>query len=435
MKEAPVLSEQVVAHSVSGDDRVSARTLVTIRWIAIAGQLATLLTVKTLLGFDLWLAPAMAATAASVAVNLFASRSLARQPFLSDRDAFLYLGYDMVQLASLLGLTGGLENPYAVLMLAPLTVAASTLAREAVTLLTGLAIVCFSILALVAMPLPWPEGPATLPLLYRIGIWAALTLAAVFIAGYVFQVAESSRRLSTALSASQLTLARAQKASAVGALAAAAAHELGSPLGTIAVVAKELARDIPADSGWAEDVALLQSQVARCRDILAELSRRPDDTSGREPEVPLTALIDTTAAPYRRAGIDLIIEAINEPEDGAPKVREFPEMVHGLGNILQNAMQFARKTVTVTLDWTPPGVTVSVQDDGPGFPPALLPRLGEPYVSGRSSAVRETQGNMGLGVFIAQTMLERSGAILSYGNAKNGGAIVVVHWKSPGFTV
>ncbi len=420
----------------SSEGRVSARTLITIRWIAVVGQFATLTTVMALFDFDLQLLQALAGVAVSVIVNIHAARRVAAHPFLGDREAVLYLAYDMVQLTVLLYMTGGLDNPFAVLMLAPLTVAASTLGRIAVTLLTVLAVSCFTGLALVALPLPWPGAePAGLPPLYRFGIWAALTLSAGFIAGYLYQVADGARRLSAALNASQDALARAQRASAVGALAAAAAHELGSPLGTIAVVAKELARDIGPGSPLAEDVALLQSQVGRCRDILAELSRRPGDRGGAEPIVPLAALIETTASPYVRPGIDLIIETVGEPEDGAPQVQSVPEVVHGLANILQNAMQFATSSVTVTADWAGPGLTLTVHDDGPGYPATVVHRLGEPYVSGRTPLAREAAGNMGLGLFIAQTLLERSGAHVRYANGRAGGAVVAIHWKHPTFTV
>ena len=439
MSEATPNNQPALAPAVPSpvaEGRVSARTLVTIRWAAIVGQAATLAIVMQGLGMHLLLPHALGAVAVSIAVNLFAVRRLRQQPFLADRDAALYLAYDMVQLAVLLYLTGGLDNPFAVMMLAPLTVAASALGRVAVASLTALAVLCFTALALFALPLPWPgQEEAGLPLLYRFGVWAALTLSSGFIAAYLFQVAQGARRLSMALNASQDSLARAHHVSAVGALAAAAAHELGSPLGTIAVVAKELARDIDPASPMAEDVALLQSQVARCRDILAELSRHPGDRGGAEPIVPMPALIETVASPYVRPEIDLVIESLNEPEDGPPSVQSVPEVVHGLANILQNAMQFARSRVRVTIDWAGPGLTLTVADDGPGYPPALLDRLGEPYVSGRSLAAREAAGNMGLGLFIAQSLLERSGASVRYANGKSGGAAVAIRWKTPSFTV
>jgi two-component system sensor histidine kinase RegB len=224
-----------------------------------------------------------------------------------------------------------------------------------------------------------------------------------------------------ALAATQAALAREQRLSAVGALAAATAHELGTPLGTIAVVARELARELPPDDPLAEDARLLIQEVARCRDILAELATKPgEDEAGPLARPPLAAIVETAAAPHARPGIQLRIE----PAAGGPPMARRPELVHGLGNLLQNALQFARREVVVRIDEGPEGVELSVEDDGPGFPAAILDRLGEPYLSGRS----ERGESMGLGVFIAVNLLQRTGAALSFANRPEGGARVAVRW-------
>ncbi|MBB6249645.1 ActS/PrrB/RegB family redox-sensitive histidine kinase [Nitrospirillum iridis] len=424
--------------------RVSLRTLNTIRWIAIAGQAITLLTVEDLVGIDIPLLPALAVTAVSLLINLYAISRRRRSPFLTERGAAVFLGYDTVQLTVLLMLTGGLENPFAVLVLAPLMVGASMLGRRLVTGLTALTAACLTLVWVLAMPLSWPASyGVTLPPVYLDGIWAALTLSAIFIATYVYKVAQSGRDLSQALIASQVSLARAQKASALGALAAAAAHELGSPLGTIAVVAKELARDLPPDSPWAEDIQLLQSQSARCRDILADLARRPDAEGEMEPYAPLgpVQVVEAVAAPHRRPEVALEI-TVTGAEEGAPSPLPLtPELQHGLGNILQNAMQFAHSRVDVTLHCDAAALMLTVADDGPGFPVSLLERLGEPYVSDRDERLEEVPvraggpGTMGLGLFIAQILLERTGATVAYANGPPGstplgaGARVMVSWS------
>ncbi|ASG19768.1 ActS/PrrB/RegB family redox-sensitive histidine kinase [Nitrospirillum viridazoti] len=426
--------------------RINLRTLNTIRWIAIAGQTVTLLTVEDLVGIDIPLLPALAVTAVSLLINLYAIARRRRSPFLTERGAVLFLGYDTVQLTVLLMLTGGLENPFAVLVLAPLMVGASMLGRRLVTGLTTLTTACLTLVWALAMPLSWPaSNGVTLSPIYLGGIWAALTLSAIFIATYVYKVAQSGRDLSQALIASQVSLARAQKASALGALAAAAAHELGSPLGTIAVVAKELARDMPPDSPWVEDIQLLQSQSDRCRVILADLARRPDAEGEMEPYAPLgpVQVIEAVAAPHRRADVTLDI-TVTGAEEGAPSPLPLsPELQHGLGNILQNAMQFATTRVDVTLHCDPSALVLTVADDGPGFPVSLLERLGEPYVSDRDERLEQVPvragggGTMGLGLFIAQILLERTGAVVSYANGRPGstpvgaGAHVTVNWSGP----
>jgi two-component system sensor histidine kinase RegB len=240
--------------------------------------------------------------------------------------------------------------------------------------------------------------------------------------------------MSGALAASYLALDREQRVSALGALAAAAAHRLGSPLGTIAVVAKELARDLPQDSPHRADVELLLSESERCRTILTELSTRPEAGDPVQ-RMPLAALVETAAAPYRAERVRLIIDASAEPgseaaRQSAPQAPHSPELVHGLGNLLQNAIEFARSEVRVTVRWSERRVSLKIRDDGPGFAPGLLDHLGEPYLSGGETQGRIGSGEpMGLGVFIAQTLLGRTGAQLSFGNGQDGGAEVTIAWS------
>jgi two-component system sensor histidine kinase RegB len=248
----------------------------------------------------------------------------------------------------------------------------------------------------------------------------------VFIGGYTLSVAQEARRLRDAVAATQLVLAREQRVSAVGALAAAAAHELGSPLATIAVIAKELARDLPADSPHAEDAALLLSQSERCRHILAELAHRPEEDGGSPfASLPISALVEAAGELYHDARIRLIFATTGAESADEPLVRRSPEIMHGLNNLIQNAVQFARHEVSVTIYWDRDTVTVEIADDGEGFPPHLIGRLGEPYLSTRSGA----QDHMGLGIFIAQSLLERSGAQLTFDNLVEGGAHVVISWN------
>jgi two-component system, sensor histidine kinase RegB len=288
------------------------------------------------------------------------------------------------------------------------------------------------VLALFHLPLPWTDQSFALAPLFIFGLASALGLSVVFIAGYVFSVAEEARRMSGALSASYLALDREQRVSALGALAAAAAHRLGSPLGTIAVVAKELARDLPADSPHRADVELLLSESERCRTILTELSTRPE-TGEPLQRMPLAALIETAAAPYRVERVRLIIDAgpeADSPSRPAPQAPHSPELVHGLGNLLQNAIEFAHSEVRVTVRWSDRRISLKIRDDGPGFAPGLLDHLGEPYLSGGENQGRIGTGEpMGLGVFIAQTLLGRTGAQLSFGNGQDGGAEVTIAWS------
>jgi two-component system sensor histidine kinase RegB len=408
--------------------RVRLRTLITVRWIAIAGQVAALGIVRYGLGFPLPIAPAVAVVGASAALNLWLAGRRRGSALLSDRMAAIQLGYDMLQLAALLCLTGGLGNPFAVLILAPVTVSATVLSRRSTISLSVLALAILALLARYHLPLPWPDGAFRLEPMFILGLTLALGTAVVFIAAYVSSVSEEARRMSDALSATQMALDRERRASAVGALAAAAAHELGTPLGTIALVAHEIARELPKESPIAGDIALLQSEARRCRDILAELAARPgSDDRPEDPSfgpLPLAAIIETAAAPYRRETVDFRIEATGE----LPPLPLSPEISHGLGTLLQNAFEFARGEVIVRLAATPQRLEIAILDDGPGFDPALLDQLGTPYISSGGAGRRSQGEHMGLGVFIAVTLLERTGARLSFRNRPTGGSEAVVRW-------
>jgi two-component system, sensor histidine kinase RegB len=407
-------------------DRISLRRLVLIRWVAIAGQAVTLLVVHYAFDFRVPLLAAFAVVGASVALNLFITFYHRVATRLGERQAAFFLGYDLLQLGFLLYLTGGLQNPFAILILAPVTVAATILSLRPVIALAVFAIAIITLLALWHVPLPWRGVPLMFPPELVLGLWTALVLATVFIGGYTWSVAAEARRLRDAVAATQLALAREQRVSAVGALAAAAAHELGSPLATIAVVARELARELPADSPHCEDAQLLLSQSERCRQILAELARHPDE-EGASPytRLPISALVEAAGALYHDPRVRLIFATTGEPADAEPLVRRSPEIMHGLNNLIQNAVQFARREVSVTTHWDRTNVAVDIADDGPGFPAHLLGRLGEPYLSTRAGA----ENHMGLGIFIAQSLLERSGAALIFDNLVEGGAHVVISWE------
>ena len=369
--------------------RVRLRTLITIRWIAALGQASALLFTYFGLGYEFPLLIALAIVGSSVLVNIRATVGRRATERLSDRAAAAYLGFDLLQLAALLYLTGGLHNPFALLILAPITVSATILSRFSTIALAALGVAILGFLAGYHLPLPWNDMDFALEPLFVAGLAIALGLSVVFIAGYVFSVAEEARRMSAALSASYMALDREQRLSSLGALAAAAAHRLGSPLGTIAVVAKELARDLPADNPMRGDVDLLLSETERCRQILTELSTRPEGSAPLD-RLPIVALVETAAGPYRTGRVKLTVVAapMSPGADrlGPPTVPPSPALLHGLGNLLQNAMEFARKEVRVLVGWDDRQVMVTIKDDGAG----ICPR--RPRSSGRALYVGRGPG-------------------------------------------
>jgi two-component system sensor histidine kinase RegB len=415
----------VTMPGVTRRGRLRLRTLILIRWIAVMGQTVTVLAVHFGLGFKLPLALCLAVIGALALSNAFLSIRRVAPLRLEDRAAALLLGFDVVQLALLLYVTGGLQNPFAILVIAPVMVSATILSRAATIALTLLAVASITVLAVFRTVLPWSPEPLILPSVYVLGIWTALAVASVFFSAYVWSVSEEARRMYDALAATQTLLARQQRLSALGGLAAAAAHELGSPLATIAVVAKELSRDLPPDSPLAEDIGLLLSQSDRCRDILAGIARTPESRSD-EPfdRLPLSQLVEATAEPYMGSAVDIEIVIEDDVTGDEPVIDRSPELLSGLGTLIQNAVQFARDHVVVSLRWDDRTLQIMVQDDGPGFSPAVLDAIGEPFISTRAG----DSEHMGLGIFIAQTLLAGLGAELSFANLPGAGAEVVIRW-------
>ena len=421
--------------------RVRLRTLSNLRWLAIAGQSVALFLVYFALGYPLPLSYCVAAIAASIILNVVLALRYPASHRLANREATLYLAFDVLQLAALLYFTGGITNPFALMFVAPVVIAAATLNLGNTLILASIAFISVSIIGIVHQPLPWPAGePLLLPQLYQAGIWAALVLGIGFTSVYSWRIASESTRMSAGLAATQLALSREHRLASIGALATAAAHELGTPLGTIAVVARELERGMKENSPEIEDVRLLRAQAERCRAIIARLANPEEGLLGATQRLPMGALLDDIAAAYRSDGPQIVVSAA-EAETAEPQVWRAPELLHGLGNIIENAADFASSKVSIATYWDAARLSVVIEDDGPGFAPEIYERIGEPYVTSRPGhyALAETEmaprgsldehEGMGLGFFIAKILLEQTGGVVKAVNPPGGGARVSIVWQ------
>lgn len=404
--------------------RVRLRTLILLRWLAVAGQTITVFGVHFILGFELPLVLCLAAIGASAALNLVIAYTQPVQRFASERESFAQLAFDVMQVIVLVALTGGTSNPFAFVVAAPVLIGVAALPVRWWMTLAALTIAGSLAMSVWHMPLPWNEwaGPINLPPLYQAGLWLALVITIAFTAVYAWRVGSEARRMGAALAATQSVLAREQRLSALGALSAAAAHELGTPLATIQLTAKEMARAIK-DPELQEDAALLVSQAERCRDILKRLSQAPSDTDQMHDRMAPGDVLEEAAAPLRGLGTAIVIDL--QGEDDAPLLRRRPELIYALGNFVENAVDFARSEVRLGASWTHDLVTITLSDDGPGFPADILSKLGEPYITTRRH--EPGPGGLGLGVFIATTLIERLGGRVSFENRPGrGGAQVTM---------
>ena len=381
-------------------------TLVNLRWVALLGQTITLMIVDLYFHMVYPRQLAWSIIALSMTVNLILTISQKRRISIPSHHTHLYLIYDLGQLGALLFVTGGLNNPFVVMMLAPVVVAASFLPLRQAILVTSAGLLWGGVLYISPYQLPWFQMGLHLPEYLRISVLFALWISMIFIATYLGRLSADRHKMEQALQATELALLREQKLASLGGLAAAAAHELGSPLTTIMLVVKELQTHISDD--FKPDIDLLAQEVARCRDILQDLSLN---------------FSKEHTAPYQilplEAAMDVIVQRCNNSrkqeihiQGCGGQIKLTAEFTHAMMNIINNAIQFASKTVTITVS----DRHICVRDDGPGYSDDVVHRLGQPYVSGRLDNKNEI--HMGLGLFIAQRLLEKCGAVVYFYNDK-----------------
>jgi len=424
------------------------RTLIRLRWVAIAGQIAALAVAEWGFGLELPTLPVLAVIAAAVVVNLIAIAMRPGSTHLPERGALLVLGFDLIQLASLLFLAGGLNNPFAVFLLVPVTIAASALGARAALILGAATIALSTLLAWLHLPLRGADGEIlAMPPIFVLGFWTAIVVALSFLAVYAWRVTAEVNAMSDALRATQMALAREQALTDLGGVVAAAAHDLGSPLATITLLADELAEELHDRPDLAENAATVRAQADRCRDALRRIGEAAQEEAPPGP-APLADLIEEAAGHHRNR--DKHIHVSIAPAAGVdarePMLPRRPEIIHGMRNLIQNAVDFARAEVWIEGEWTDDALCLRVLDDGAGYPPRVLARIGEPFLRrrGEGQEAEGARGNyegMGLGLFIAKTLLERSGARLSFSNGGHGrdldgrprrvGAAVEVMWPRP----
>lgn len=430
------------------ESRLRMQTIVKLRWFGVGGQLVTVAAVRWGLGFEFPVGLCLALIAVSAWVNVFLRMRYPARYRLSSSFATSLLAYDTLELGALLFLTGGIENPFTFLIVAPVTVSAATLPPRNTIVLGLLASLTALFLVEFHMPLPWqPAGGFSMPRLYKLGVLGSIGSGMIFLALYAARLSKEARQMTAALAATEHVLAREQRLHALDGLAAAAAHELGTPLATISLVTKELERETGLAKHVQEDLALLRSQAERCREILQKLTRRPEEKDPHHTSVPVTQLLQEAAEPYRlgRARVEIDCRPHAGSSEAAatePVAERRPGVIYGLGNIIENATDFAASRVRIMARWDENDIEITIGDDGPGFSPEIMDTIGEPYVTtrGSGSAARQKDpeaGGLGLGFFIAKTLLERSGGRLALANAAepDRGALVKITWSRQAFDV
>ena len=404
------------------------KTLVTLRYIAIFGQLFALNIVYNYLNLAFPIIESHIIIFIGLSTNLFLQFKI-KSNQLKDFYALLFLIYDLVQLSALLYLTGGILNPFSFLLIIPAIVSSTFLSMGTTIILGFFTSILLFIISYLYLPLPGiQENTLTFPIFYKTGILVAILIGLIFLSYFGIRFAGETKKRSEAFNKLQEVISKEYELESLGGQAAAAAHSLGTPLATISVVAKELKKEIGDTSEYSKDIDLLISQTKRCSEILKKISRKQIEDDQFISSVKTEDLIEEIIDSFRETSSKKII-LISEEDKNKIDIRRTPEIIYGFRNFIGNAIKFSRSKVVIYLKSDEKNIIITVNDDGPGFPDDIKDLLGEPYIKSKSKEVRLNSG-LGLGIFLGKTLLEKQGAKLFFSRNKElGGASVIISWN------
>ncbi len=405
------------------------KTLIILRWIAILGQLTAINIVYLYLKLDFPVIIAHAIIFIGLLTNLFLQFKI-KTIQIKDLHASLFLVYDLIQLASLLYLTGGISNPFSILMIIPAIVSSTFLSMGTTLILGLLTIIFLFVITIFHYPLPGiHEQSITFPKLYLTGYFIAIIIGLVFLSYFGIRFAGESKRRADAVNKLQQVIAKEYELESLGGQAAAAAHSLGTPLATISVVASELKKEIGKNSEYSKDIDLLIDQTKRCGEILKQISKKQIIEDNFLSKINIDNLLEEIVETFRETSSKKIL-LVSSEESSKNVIKRSPELIFGLRNFIGNAVKFSKSTVEIVVLRNEKYLNLFVNDDGPGFPDDLIDVLGEPYIKSKSSRLNANSGT-GLGTFLGKTLLERKLAkIIFTKDSKLGGASVNIIWRT-----
>ena len=403
------------------------KTLVILRYIAIFGQLFAVNIVYNYLNLSFPIIASHIIILVGLSTNLYLQFQI-KSSQLKDIYASLFLIYDLIQLSALLYLTGGILNPFSFLLIIP-TIVSSTFLSMGTTIVLGFfTSILLLLISYFYLPLPGiQENTFTFPIFYKTGILVAIFIGLIFLSYFGIRFAGETKKRSEAFNKLQEVISKEYELESLGGQAAAAAHSLGTPLATISVVAKELKKDIGDNTEYSKDIDLLISQTKRCSEILKKISKKQIEDDQFISSVKTEDLIEEIINSFRETS-SKEINLICEDDENKIDIQRTPEIIYGLRNFIGNAVKFSKSKVLIYLKSSTKIISITINDDGPGFPDDIKNVLGEPYIKSKSKSVSSNSG-LGLGTFLGKTLLEKQGATLFFSRDKKiGGASVLISW-------
>ncbi len=404
------------------------KTLIYLRWIAIIGQFLAITLVHFYLDLNLPIKFAYSILIFGLITNLYLQFKI-KTTLLKDFHAATYLFYDLLQLSSLLYLTGGIYNPFSILIIIP-TIVSSTFLSMGTTIILGIFTLFFLfMLTIFHYPLPGIHDEiSSFPSLYLTGYLIAIIIGLVFLSYFGIRFSGESKRRSEAVSKLQQVIAKEYELESLGGQAAAAAHSLGTPLATISVVATELKKELGNNKEFSKDIDLLVSQSKRCGEILKKISKKQIKDDKFLSKTNLEDLLNEILESFKETSSKEIILVTKDNKSNF-NFQRTPELIYGLRNFIGNSVKFSKSRVEIILISDDKTIQIKINDDGPGFPKDVIEIIGEPYIRSKSNQVSSNSGT-GLGTFLGKTLLERKSARLSFSKDNNlGGASVKIIWN------
>ena len=404
------------------------KTLVILRWIALAGQLFAIHLVYNYLNLAFPLVACHIIIFFGILTNFFLQFKIKTNQ-LNDTYSSLFLLYDLFQLSALLYLTGGISNPFSFLLIVP-AIVSSTFLSMGTTIILGFTTTCLLIfLTIFSFSLPGiSESVFTFPVFYKLGLLISILIGLTFLSYFGIRFSGETKKRSEALNKLQQVIAKEYELESLGGQAAAAAHSLGTPLATITVVAKELRKEISKDSKYSKDLDLLISQTKRCGDILKQISQKEIVEDQFMNAIKFEDLLVELLRSFKESSKKSL--KLNSTKDANKiNIKRSPEIIYGLRNFIGNAVKFSKKDVKIILESNDNYISITINDDGPGYPDDIIKLVGEPYIKSKSKKVNSKAG-LGLGTFLGKTLLERQGARLNFSNNHDFGASVRIVWET-----
>lgn len=408
--------------------RITLETLINIRWIAIVGQFFTVSVVEYFLKFEFPYFGTLTLIFLSALVNVYLEINKSKFLTINNFYATLSIFYDLIQLILLLFMTGGLSNPFSILIIVPTTISVTYLSRGSSQFIMTCSIIFSTVIAFYHLPLPYPVNESlVLPKYYNIGLWLSLGIGIIFLGNYAYQLGRDNRVRTTALSRLEEELTKEKVINSVGGMAAAAVHELATPLATISLVSKELQKQLKDNSNIKEDINLLIEQSERCSSILKDIAQRKQKDEFIENISPKELINEIVFSLNNISNKEINVENLNLNQ--RMKMTKKTEISYALRNFIENSIKFAKNKINIEIDQSKKRTAITISDDGDGFNKDIIANLGQPYL--HSDNIKKNKKGMGLGVFISKSLLERCLAQVTFRNNKSlPGASVKIVWNN-----